>query len=257
MSIVECKNIKKHFPILRGYRREKVGIVKAVDDVSLEIKKGETFGLVGESGCGKTTIGKIILGIIKPDSGRIILSAQRPQVIFQDPYNSLDPKMRVREILAEGLVLQDRRQGTSLGFARDRRDKIQEILDLVKLPKSSVTKYPHEFSGGERQRIAIGRAVLTEPEFIVCDEPVSSLDVTIQLEILKLLKNIQKRFSITYLFISHDLRVVKFMSDRVAVMKEGKIIEEGPTSRIYSNPERSYTKLLLSSILNIYPKAYL
>lgn len=257
MSMVECKNIKKHFPILRGYRREARGIVKAVDDVSLAIKKGETFGLIGESGCGKTTLGKIVLGILKPDSGRVILSTQRQQVIFQDPYNSLDPKMRVRDILAEGLVLQNKKQDIPRLRSGQARDKIQDILDLVKLPKSSLTKYPHEFSGGERQRIAIGRAVVTEPEFIVCDEPVSSLDVTIQLEILRLLKDVQKRFSITYLFISHDLRVIKFMSDRVAVMKEGRIVEEGPTLKLYSSPEQPYTKLLLSSILDIHPKVYL
>lgn len=247
MNIVECKNINKHFPISRGYLKEKVGDVKAVDNVSLGIEKGEVFGLVGESGCGKTTLGKIILGILKPDSGEVKLATQKPQVIFQDPYNSLDPKMKIFDILAEGLLVKVRVPLPELN------GKVSDILDLVKLPRSALKKYPHEFSGGERQRIAIGRAVLTKPEFIVCDEPVSSLDVTIQLQILRLLKDIQKRFSITYLFISHDLRVIKFMCDRVAVMKEGKIVEEGPTSRIYSAPQHSYTKLLLSSILDIYP----
>ena len=221
-------------------------MVKAVDGVSFEITKGETFGLVGESGCGKTTLGKIILGIIKPDAGTVSLATRKLQAIFQDPYNSLDPKMRVNDILSEGLILGLKdRKGASV------QEKVRGILDLIKLPKGALTKYPHEFSGGERQRIAIGRAVLTEPEFIVCDEPVSSLDVTIQLEILKLLKDIQEKFSITYLFISHDLRVIQFMADRLAVMKEGKIIEEGPSLKIYSNPDHSYTKLLLSSILSI------
>jgi len=242
MSLVNCENIKKYFPVRRGYLRESRGVVRAVDGVSLSIEKSETYGLVGESGCGKTTLGKIILGILKPDSGKVQIGSGRVQAIFQDPANSLDPKMRVSDILAEGLILRKEPKGAI-------RRKAEEALGLVNLPKSALKKYPHEFSGGERQRIAIARAVLTEPEFIVCDEPVSSLDVTIQLQILNLLKEIQKKFSITYLFISHDLRVIKFMCDRVTVMKEGKVIEEGEVQQIYSNPTQPYTKLLLSSIL--------
>ena len=249
MNIVECKDLKKYFPILRGRLKEKAGILKAVDGVSFEIIKGETLGLVGESGCGKTTLGKIILGILKPDSGELKLSTRKLQVIFQDPYNSLDPKMKVRDIIAEGLIV----KVSKCQSVKVSKKRIEEVLDLVGLPKFTLAKYPHEFSGGERQRIAIARAVIAEPEFIVCDEPVSSLDVTIQLQILKLLKDIQKKFSITYLFISHDLRVVKFMADRVAVMKEGRIVEEGPAKKVYSAPEHPYTKLLLSSILDIYP----
>lgn len=244
MTIVKCANVKKYFSVRRGALREEAGVVKALDGVSLEIKKRETFGLVGESGSGKTTLGKIILGILKPDSGSVEIATAKPQVIFQDPLNSLDPKMRVYDILAEGLVLQNSPRS-------DIKKEVMGILDLVSLPKSSLAKYPHEFSGGERQRIAIGRAVLTRPEFIVCDEPVSSLDVTIQLQILKLLKDIQKAFSITYLFISHDLRVIKFMSDRVAVMRNGLIVEEGGTNDIYSQPAHEYTKQLLSSVLDI------
>ena len=244
MNIVSCSAVKKSFPILRGYLREKAGIVRAVDGVSLEIEKGEAFGLVGESGSGKTTLGKVILGILKPDSGEVELGTRRLQVIFQDPHNSLDPKMRVRDIVAEGLSLRGQPPKAA-------PEAISKILDLVNLPKSALTKYPHQFSGGERQRIAIARAVITEPQFIVCDEPVSSLDVTIQLQILNLLKEIRERLGVTYLFISHDLRVIRFMCGRVAVMKEGKIVEEGLTEKIYSSPDNPYTKLLLSSILHI------
>ena len=213
----------------------------ALAELNFEIKKGETYGLVGESGSGKTTLGKLVLGIFKPDSGTIDVSAKNAQVIFQDPFNSLDPKMRIKDIVAEGLVVRKSAVG----------GRVEEILDLVKLPKKSATKYPYQFSGGERQRIAIARAVITRPEFIVCDEPVSSLDVTVQLQILKLLKEIQKDLAITYLFISHDLRVIKYMCNKVAVMKQGKIVEEGMTATVYSNPSISYTKLFLSSILDI------
>jgi ABC-type oligopeptide transport system ATPase subunit len=244
MKILECKDIAKNFPVKRGYLQEEVGAVKALDGVSLSIDKGEVFGLVGESGSGKTTLGKIILGVLKQDSGTVELSTKRVQVIFQDPFNSLDPKMKVSDILAEGLILQK---------ASGAKKKVEDSLDLIRLPKAALNKYPHQFSGGERQRIAIARAVLTDPEFMVCDEPVSSLDVTIQLQILRLLKDIRKRFNITYLFISHDLRVIRFMSDRVAVMRHGKIIEEGPAQQIYSTPSHPYTKELLSSILEVYP----
>lgn len=245
MIIAKCSDIKKYFPIKRGYFKEGVGLVKAVDGISLEIEKGCVFGLVGESGSGKTTLGKVILGVLKPDGGRVSLGTEKVQVIFQDPYNSLDPKMKVFNILAEGLVVKKEFDGM--------RKRVEDILDLIKLPASALDKYPHQFSGGERQRIAIGRALLTRPELIICDEPVSSLDVTIQLQILKLLKEIQKQFNITYLFISHDLRVVRFICDRVAVMKDGKIVEEGSTSDIYSHPRHPYTKLLLSSVLDVYP----
>jgi ABC-type oligopeptide transport system ATPase subunit len=250
MAIVKLSNITKSFPITRGYLREKASVIKAVDNVSLEIEKGEAFGLVGESASGKTTLGKIVLGILKPDSGEVKLGTQRLQVIFQDPHNSLDPKMRVRDIVAEGLVI--RRASCVLRRACDSvQNSVEKAIDLVRLPKNCLTKYPHQFSGGERQRIAIARAVITDPEFIVCDEPVSSLDVTIQLQILNLLKEIRERLGVTYLFISHDLRVIRFMCDRVAVMKEGRIVEEGPTEKIYSTPSHSYTKLLLSSILKV------
>lgn len=245
MIIVKCENVKKYFKSRRG-------IVKAVEGVSLEIEKGEVFGLVGESGCGKTTLGKLILGILNPDSGSVALETNKVQVVFQDPYNSLDPKMRVSEIIEEGLIVRTSpacRAGRYIVHrtSSEKRQKVEEVLDLVRLPKAALKKYPHQFSGGEKQRIAIARAVITEPEFIVCDEPVSSLDVTIQLEILRLLKEIQKRFNITYLFISHDLKVIKFICSTVAVMRYGKIVESGSVRDVYSNPSHPYTKTLLVS----------
>lgn len=244
MTIVRCDNIHKYFPLRQAVPGWMAGKVKAVEGVSLEIERGESFGLVGESGSGKTTLGKVILGIWKPDIGKVRLDTKRPQVIFQDPQNSLDPKIRISDIIAEGLVVAGGERGSI-------RQKVDEVLDMVKLPRSSLDKYPHQFSGGERQRIAIARAIVTGPEFIVCDEPVSSLDMTVQVEVLRLLKEIQKRLSMTYLFISHDLRVIKFMCDRVAVMRHGKIVETGTTSEVYSKPSHPYTKLLLSSVLDI------
>jgi len=232
MTMIKCEDVKKYFKGRAG------GIVKAVDGVSLEIPRGSFFGLVGESGCGKTTLGKIILGILKQDSGRIELGTGKVQVVFQDPHNSLDPKMKIFDILAEGLVVSG---------SGDVRQKVEKILGLINLPKDALDKYPHQFSGGERQRIAIGRAVLTDPEFMVCDEPVSSLDVTIQLEILNLLKDIQKKLGITCLFISHDLKVIRFICDSVAVMYQGKIVETGPVSDIYGSPAHSYTRRLLNA----------
>ena len=243
MLIAECRSIKKSFPILRGALRDETGRVVAVDGVALGIERGHAVGLVGESGSGKTTLGKIILGVIRPDSGTVKLNTDRVQVIFQDPYDSLDPRMKVYDILSEGLIL---RRDTA-GMAK----RVEDVTDLVKLPRLALKKYPHQFSGGERQRIAIGRALITNPELIVCDEPVSSLDVTIQLQILKLLTEVRDRFNMTYLFISHDLRAVRFMCDRVAVMKDGKIVEEGSASDIYSRPTHPYTRQLLSSILDI------
>jgi ABC-type glutathione transport system ATPase component len=244
MNMVNASGIKKYYRMNQGVFKARAGMVKAVDGVCLKIEKGCVFGLVGESGSGKTTLGKIILGVVKPDSGTLEIGSGKAQIIFQDPYNSLDPKMKIFDILAEGLIIKGQRDGL--------RKRLDNIVDLVRLPMSALGRYPHQFSGGERQRIAIARALLTEPELVVCDEPVSSLDVMVQLDILNLLKSVQKRFGITYLFISHDLRVVRYMCDRVAVMKEGRIVEEGKTEEIYTAPRVDYTKKLISSILRVY-----
>lgn len=238
MNMVRCEDLRKRF-------HNAAGTVNAIDGVSLDIEKGEVFGLVGESGCGKTTLGKIMLGIVKPDSGQVAVNTKKIQVVFQDPYNSLDPKMKVLDILAEGLVI--RNKLCALHRVNEIKKQVEEVLSLIKMPKEALDKYPHQFSGGERQRIAIGRALLTDPEFIVCDEPVSSLDVTVQLQILNLLKGIQKKLGITCLFISHDLKVIKFICDRVAVMLNGKIVEHGPVHEIYANAKNSYTKALLKA----------
>lgn len=243
MKIVECIDVRKTFPILRGYLKDRVGVLTAVDGVSLEIEKGRSLGLVGESGSGKTTLGKIILGVLAQDAGSVRLGTDKIQAIFQDPGSSLDPAMKVRDIIGEPLVISKGAGGLS--------GRVEEVASLVRLPKSSLDRYPHQFSGGERQRIAIGRAIITKPDLIVCDEPVSSLDVTVQLQILDLLKEIREKFAMTYLFISHDLRVIRYMCDEVAVMKEGRIVEHGRTDDIYRSPENSYTKTLLSSILKL------
>jgi ABC-type oligopeptide transport system ATPase subunit len=233
MTMVKCEGVKKYF-------KSRTSVVKALDGVSLKIEKGSFFGLVGESGCGKTTLGKIVLGIMKPDSGQVILGTKKVQVVFQDPYNSLDPRMKIFDILTEGLIIRGETMHTI-------RNELMVLMDLISLPKRALEKYPHQFSGGERQRIAIGRAVLTKPEFMVCDEPVSSLDVTIQLQILNLLKDIQKKLGITCLFISHDLKVVKFICDKVAVMLRGKIVETGYVNDIYASASHPYTKALLKA----------
>lgn len=232
MPIIKCEDIKKYF-------KRRAGIIKAVDGVSFEIERGDTFGIVGESGCGKTTLGRILLGALKQDSGSVVSNSYRAQAIFQDPYSSLDPKMKLYDILAEGLII----RGTG-----QIKKSVEETLDLIKLPTEALKKYPHQFSGGERQRIAIGRAVITKPDFIVCDEPVSSLDVRSGLNILKLLQDIQKVFSVAYLFISHDLKIIKFMCNKLAVMKCGRFVESGAVKDIYAGPKHDYTKALLSSV---------
>ncbi|PIU41120.1 MAG: peptide ABC transporter substrate-binding protein [Candidatus Omnitrophica bacterium CG07_land_8_20_14_0_80_42_15] len=246
--MIEAKRLKKYFPVERGFFRRKTGEVKAVDGVDLFIGKGKTLGLVGESGCGKTTLGKLLLGLLEPDSGEIIKEkGLKTNIVFQDPFGSLNPRMRVEQIVTEGLKIEKRIEHLKRSAER--------LMDTVELPRKSLAKYPHQFSGGERQRISIARAIATKPNFIVCDEPVSSLDVSIRVQILTLLVNLQKEFGLSYLFIAHDLGAVRHMSSTVAVMYLGKIVEYGPKEEIYKRPLHPYTKSLLLSAPTPYPKA--
>ncbi len=253
-----------HFPVRGGVIPRQVGAVKAVDGVSLHIGPGETLGLVGESGCGKSTLGKAVVRLLKPTSGSIEFNgtditkmsqrALRPlrrdfQMIFQDPVESLDPRMSVRSIIEEPLLIH------KIGSRSDRVRMVNELLDRVGLPSSAAERYPFEFSGGQRQRIGIARALALKPKLIVCDEPVSALDVSIQSQILNLLVELQRELGLSYLFIAHDLSVVKHVSDRVAVMYLGKIVELAPSESIYRDPRHAYTKALLSAIPSTDPNA--
>jgi len=255
-DLIRIQDLKKYFPI-RGVLGRTIGYVKAVDRLSFSIRKGETFGLVGESGCGKTTTGKLILNLLSPTAGRIdfegqdiaTLSPNRMrslrrdmQIIFQDPFSSLSPRMKVSQIIAEGLGIH--RIGNKEGKTRVTKD----LMEVVGLEPGFANRYPHEFSGGQRQRIGIARALALNPKLIVCDEPVSALDVSIQSQIINLLKDLQEQFGLTYLFISHDLRIVKHISDRVGVMYLGKLVELAPGGALYSFPKHPYTQALLSAI---------
>ncbi len=255
-NVVELLNLKMYFPITRGLLRRKVGEIKAVDDISFTIKKNETLGLVGESGCGKTTIGRCILRLYKPTAGRIIFSGtdisgmnedrlrsvrSRMGAIFQDPYGSLNPRQTARTIVGMPLIIHGMK---TKGY----NDRIDELFKLVGLDPSMMTRVPHEFSGGQRQRLGIARALACQPELIICDEPVSALDVSIQAQIINLLEELQEQLGLTYLFIAHDLSVVQHISNRVAVMYLGCIIEIANSKELYENPLHPYTKALLSAV---------
>ncbi|WP_456237805.1 ABC transporter ATP-binding protein [Meiothermus luteus] len=255
--MVRLENLRVWFPLRAGVLSRVVGHVKAVDDVSLEVYKGEVLGLVGESGSGKTTLGRSLLRLIEPTGGRIWFSGQeithlpkealrafrrRMQIIFQDPYASLNPRMTVGDIIAEPLVIH------RVGSPKERQERVAELLETVQLSPDHARRYPHEFSGGQRQRIGIARALALNPEFIVADECVSALDVSIRAEIIALLKELRARMGLTLLFISHDLAVVEDISDRVAVMYKGRLVEVSSSHRIYREPKDEYTKALLSAI---------
>ena len=257
MNLLEIRNLVKHYSLRRGLFSRVSGILKAVDDVSIAVKQGETFGLVGESGCGKTTLARCALRLIEPTSGEIFFDGRdilklsqeemrktrrRMQMIFQDPYGSLNPRMTVKTIIEEPLVIH------KIGTKAERVDQVIELMKMVGLDPEYKKRYPHEFSGGQRQRIGIARALALRPELIVADEPVSALDVSVQAQIINLLKELQEKLHLTFLFIAHDLSVVQHFSDRIAVMYLGKLVELASSTALFQQPYHPYTQVLLNSV---------
>ncbi|MDR3567359.1 MAG: ATP-binding cassette domain-containing protein [Syntrophobacteraceae bacterium] len=256
-ELVKISGVKKYYPVTKGVFRREIGAIKAVDGVDLAIGRGETLGLVGESGCGKSTLGRVVLGLEPPTEGKIYFDGQdissvageklhrlrrRMQIIFQDPYSSLDPRQTIGRAIAEGLVIH------KLGSPSEQKERVREIMEKVGLRPDHASRYPHEFSGGQRQRIAIARALALHPELLVCDEPLSALDVSIQAQVINLLEDLQEEFNLTYLFISHDLSVVRHICNRVAVMYLGQIVELAKSEELFKNPVHPYTRALLESI---------
>jgi len=266
-TLLEVRNLRKYFPLAKGLLRKVVGTVKAVDDVNFAISRGETLGLVGESGCGKTTVAKSILRAVQPTTGEILFqdeggvvdltkleqedlkkARRNIQMIFQDPFSSLNPRQRVRDIIGEPLYVNNVAKGQAL------EARVSELMAAVGLRPEYMIRYPHAFSGGQRQRIGVARALALNPKLIICDEPVSALDVSIQAQILNLLKDLQDGYGLTYLFISHDLGVVQHISDRVAVMYLGRLVEIAPTQELFKQPQHPYTEALLSASPKPHPK---
>jgi oligopeptide transport system ATP-binding protein len=258
-SILRLESVKKYFPIRRGFFQKTVGWVKAVDGVSFEIQKGKTMGLVGESGCGKTTVARLILKLLESDEGKIIFEdrdisrfseremkplRKEVQIIFQDPFGSLNPRMTVGQCIEEGIRI------SGIKHATRRKERLEALLNMVGMSYDSSDRYPHEFSGGQRQRIGIARALSVDPSLIVCDEPVSALDVSIQAQIINLLKDLQDQLGLSYLFISHDLNIVGYLCDTISVMYDGSIMESASSEDIFNHPCHPYTMSLLSAVPN-------